>query len=97
MISWQILAFLLVKFLLANFPWVSTSVFFIKPLPKKNALRWRLVQWVISLMLAFLLALLVERFLMGSIYSQDWEFYITFICLFLVFSFPGFIYQLAIR
>jgi uncharacterized membrane protein YoaK (UPF0700 family) len=94
MISWQIAVFLIIKFVLANLAWVSHSVFFIKPLPAKSPVLWRLLQWLIYLVVAFMLSLWIENFLMGVIYQQDWEFYVTFLCVFIVFSFPGFIYQL---
>lgn len=92
--TWQLAVFLLIEFVLANLPWLSRSLFFIKPLPSKHPMNWRFVQAVVYLVIAWLFSLVVEDFLMGGIYPQDWEFYATFVCLFLVFGFPGFIYRL---
>ena len=39
------------------------------------------------------LAWLVERFSMGQVAAQNWEFYAVTACLFLVFAFPGFVYR----
>ena len=35
----------------------------------------------------------VEKKSIGNVHSQDWEFYAVTFFLFLVFSFPGFIYK----
>ena len=37
--------------------------------------------------------LFIEGQTLGNTHDQDWEFYAVTFCLFIVFSFPGFIYK----
>ena len=82
---------LVVYFVMANLPWVSDKIFFIKTtVNKSNALRW--FEWLVMYGLSMLFGVLVERKIMGTISAQDWEFYVVTVCLFVVFALPGFIY-----
>ena len=41
----------------------------------------------------FYVFLFIEKQIIGNKHNQDWEFYAITFCLFIVFSFPGFIYR----
>jgi hypothetical protein len=36
----------------------------------------------------------MEKQVIGNTHNQEWEFYAITFCLFIVFSFPGFIYKI---
>jgi len=44
-----------------------------------------------------LVALGLEKKFTSDIYSQDWEFYASTFCLFLVFALPGFIFRFDLK
>lgn len=84
--------FLALALLLANLPWLSQRCFLILQCERKSA--WlRLLEWLVLYFATGLLALLLEQRAMGTVHSQDWEFYAITASLFLVFAFPGFIYR----
>ncbi len=84
---------LFIMFVLANLPWVNSRWFLFIPLKNgKNA--WQkvfevLVYYVMSLMVA----MAFEQQFSGDIYPQQWEFFVTTLSLFLVFSTPGVVYR----
>ncbi len=89
--SWLIIVIALIS---ANLPWLSERVFFIgKPAngQKRAWVRW--LEWLMLYFVAGAITLGMEKKLNGEIYPQDWEFYAITLCLFLVFSLPGFIYR----
>ena len=89
------LFFILAAFILANIPWLSGR-FLLFVQGNKNAwLRW--VEWLIYYLLTGLLAWSLEYKLTGIRQPQDWEFYVTTLCLFMVFALPGFIFHYDLR
>jgi len=76
----------------ANLPWATNYFLIFYKKPKKN-----LFLILIELTLYYFIfggfLLLVEKQVIGNTHNQDWEFYAITFCLFLVFSFPGFIYK----
>lgn len=81
----------------ANLPWLSDRILFVrKPAGAKSP--WvRLFEWLLLYFLVGGLAIGLEQKSMGEIHTQDWEFYATTFCLFLVFALPGFIYRHELR
>jgi hypothetical protein len=80
---------------MANLPFLYERVFFVfKPRGgKAKVMGWRLLELITLYFLVGGLARVLETQANGSVYAQNWEFYATTFCLFLVFAFPGFIYR----
>ncbi len=89
---------LLLAFLIANLPWFSEKLFFIYSFKKQphddKHLGWRLLELVVYYFIAGAIGLYAEYKTMGQLASQQWEFYAVTGCLFLVFTFPGFVYRI---
>lgn len=85
---------LLLVLLCANLPWFSNKLFFMIPLQSaKKPIGWCLLELIILYFVMGAIALYAESTTIGQIAPQAWEFYAVTVCLFLVFSFPGFIYK----
>lgn len=91
MTHWTLLS---LAFLAANLPWFSNRFFYVIPLKKtpKN-LAWCLLELVLLYFIVGGIAFYAERATLGQTAMQGWEFYTVTACLFLVFSFPGFVYK----
>ncbi len=94
--TWVLLALIL---LAANLPWFSNKLFYVISF-NKNAnsstaknLGWCLLELIVLYFLVGGVALYAEKATFGQIAHQNWEFYAITSCLFIVFSFPGFIYK----
>lgn len=85
------LIFLCLMLFMANLGWVSDKWFGIAG--TMQHLWQRFVALVPAYLLTLLIAYLVERMVMGQVWPQGWEFYSINLCVFLVLSFPGFIYR----
>ncbi len=82
----------------ANLPWLTDRVLFVLPPPARGKREWvRLLEWFLMYWVVGLVGFGLEYRITGEIASQDWEFYVVTICLFLVFALPGFIYHHDLR
>lgn len=94
--TWVLLGLII---LAANLPWFSNKMFYVIPVNKgANKLQTKNLGWCILeiIVLYFVIgsvALYTEKATFGQIAHQDWEFYAVTSCLFIVFSFPGFVYR----
>jgi hypothetical protein len=88
------LSLIVIAVIAANLPWLSDRILLLRPAGEggKGAW-WRWLEWLLLYFLVGGLALGLENKLNGEIYPQGWEFYAVTLCLFLVFSLPGFIYR----
>lgn len=95
MLDSAIIALLIAAFVTANLPWLNERFLLLMVPPTNTGKRvWmRLLEWFILLCLWLLLALGMERKVLGENYQQGWEFYAVLICLYAVFALPGFIYR----
>jgi len=81
----------------ANLPFLNQRFFALIPLKKssdsgyRKSLWLRVAELLISYFLLGALAFFMES-LIGNSSPQDWQFYAVSACLFIVFSFPGFVY-----
>lgn len=88
--------FLLMAFLAANTPWVSDRLFVLFSMPAKSGIvRW--LEWFVLYVISGSVAMVIEYKMMGTQAAQDWEFYVVTLCLFAVFSLPGFIYYVDLK
>lgn len=85
------LIFLLLMFFMANLGWVSDK--WLGMVGTISQLWQRFAVLVPSYLITLAIASLVERLVMGQVWPQGWEFYSINLCVFLVLSFPGFIYR----
>lgn len=76
----------------ANIPWATNYFFIFFKNPKKNMFLI-LIELIAFYFIFGIFLLLLEKQIIGNIHNQEWEFYAITFCLFLVFSFPGFIYK----
>lgn len=85
---------LLLALLLANTPWFSPRLFFVIPVKQQpKNVGWCLFELIVLYFVMGFIARYAEVMTMGQVSPQKWEFYATTACLFLVFSFPGFVYR----
>jgi len=90
MIIWLLL---FISIFAANVPWFSKSFLLFKTLKKEKTLPIIFFEILCMYFLLGILFSLVEKKSVGNVHPQDWEFYAVTFFLFLVFSFPGFIYK----
>ena len=75
---------ILISLIMANIPWMFNDFLFVKKFPSHKKPFFFVTGGV---------ALFTELQVVGHIQSQAWEFYAVTFFLFLVFSFPGFIFK----
>lgn len=98
MLGTSITIFLVVAFIAANLPWISDRIFGLVAMKSGKKSIWvGILEWFILYFLMGLVALGVEKKFTSDIYSQDWEFYASTLCLFMVFALPGFIYRYELK
>lgn len=80
--------------LAANLPWFSNRFLYLIPLKsaEKN-IAWCLLELLVLYFITGLVAYYAELATFGQAAPQGWEFYAVTACLFLVLSFPGFVYK----
>jgi hypothetical protein len=78
--------------LIANLPWMGNRVFFVVPMQSKPI--WiRLIELVVYYLLSLLIGIAFEIRYSGDVYTQQWEFIVTTLSLFLVLTVPGVVYR----
>ncbi|MGC8466967.1 MAG: DUF2818 family protein [Acidithiobacillus sp.] len=86
------LIYILIAFLAANLPWLSSRRFIVGP-PGEKSLVWYLGEWLAMYLLAGLIGMGMEWKLDGQLSPQGWGFYVIALCMFAVFAIPGFIWR----
>jgi len=84
---------ILLAIFFANLPWATNYFLIFFKKPKKNMFLV-LVELIIYYFIFGGILLLMEKQVIGNTHNQEWEFYAITFCLFIVFSFPGFIYKI---
>ena len=78
----------------ANLPWFSEKFLYtIQLKTESKSLAWCVAELIIIYIAVVLIAIYAEFASYGGVAPQGWEFYSITACLFLVFTFPGFIYK----
>lgn len=85
------LLYLVLMLFMANLSWISDKWLGIAG--SVNQLWQRFAALLPAYLITLVIAYFVEQLVMGQVWPQGWEFYSITICLFLVFSFPGFVYR----
>lgn len=88
--TWVVLG---LAFVAANLPFLfERALLFVRP-PRGGgkAFGWLLLELLLLYLAVGLFAAMLERGAYGLVYPQQWAFYVTTFCLFLVFAFPGFV------
>lgn len=80
---------LVLAFIAANIPFMSNRFLLFKTL-KRKPFGYHLIELIILYFLVGILARILEG-QVGVVHSQEWQFYVTTLCLFIVFAFPGFV------
>jgi len=94
--QFPIIIFLFFSIITANLPWLSDKLFCIQQLTHKSGwLRW--FEWLAWYVVSFAVGFALEYKIMGTHATQDWEFYVVTLCLFVVFALPGFIYHYDLK
>ena len=89
-----IIVLLVLSFIVANLPWFSDKLFYVIPLKSAHKnVAICLAELIVLYLMMGGIAFYAEKATLGQIAPQGWEFYTVTFCLFLVFSFPGFVYR----
>ena len=82
---------LLLTLIIANFPFLTQRGWGIIPLKRKTILH-HLAELALGFIIIAAIAYVLES-RSGSVHRQDWEFYATVVCLYLVAAFPAFVWR----
>lgn len=85
------LLYLVLMLFMANLGWISDK--WLGFAGNISHLWQRFAAVLPAYFITLVIAYFVERLVMGQVWPQGWEFYSITFCLFLVFSFPGFVYR----
>lgn len=77
--------------LLANLPFLLKPTILPRVTEGSLALLLRLIEWFVGLLLLMGLAGYLEV-QTAPLHQQHWQFYVTVLCMHVVFAFPGFVY-----
>jgi len=84
---------ILLFLLIANLPWFTERLFLVYPLQSVKPIMIRLVELCVYYFASLLIAIAAEIQFSGEVFPQQWEFFVTTFCLFLVLAVPGVIYR----
>ncbi|NOQ93876.1 MAG: DUF2818 family protein [Methylophaga sp.] len=84
---------ILLFLIIANLPWFTERVFLVYPLQSVKSVVIRLIELVVYYFASLLIAIAAEIQFSGDVFPQQWEFFVTTFCLFLVLAVPGVIYR----
>ncbi len=87
------IALIILFLFIANIPWFTERVFLVIPLNKGKSVFIRLVELVVFYFTSLLIGIAAEIQFSGDVFPQQWEFFVTTFCIFLVLSVPGVVYR----
>lgn len=91
------MVFLLCAICSANIPFINQKLLAVFPLPFQKKPVWlRLLEMIVLYGALAVSVSLLEHYL-GNMTVTSWELYIITLCLFLIFAFPGFVYQYLLK
>ncbi|MDN3987058.1 DUF2818 family protein [Zwartia vadi] len=84
----------------ANLPFVNERLFAVLSVPRfANGIKpfWvRVLEFLVWYGVIGLIGLFFER-MIGNVFTQKWEFYVTALSLFVVLAFPGFVVRYLLK
>lgn len=86
-------ALILLFLVIANLPWITERVFLVYPLATEKSVAIRLLEVVVFYFVSLSIAIAAEIRFSGEVFQQQWEFFVTTFCLFLVLAVPGVVYR----
>ncbi len=87
------LMLILMAFVIANLPWLTERLFFVIPLSTGKPFWLRLVELIAFYLVSLLVAIWAEMQFSGDVHPQEWEFFVTTFCAYLVLAVPGVVYR----
>lgn len=84
---------ILIFLIIANLPWFTERAFLVFPLKNVKSILVRLIELIVFYFVSLLIAIAAEIQFSGEVFPQQWEFFVTTFCLFLVLAIPGVIYR----
>ena len=84
---------IIVVLVLANIPWLTERFFLIFVIAGGKTVLLRLVELLAFYLLSLVVAAMVEMQFSGNVHAQEWEFFWSTFCAYLVLSVPGLIYR----
>lgn len=88
----EVIVFGTLAALAANLPFLSDKLFGVVVRPQGKGFSWRLLEWLLLYLLLGAIAWWLEG-RHSPVHPQKWPFYATTLCLFMVFSWPGFVWR----
>lgn len=91
----------LVALVCANLPFANQRIFALIPVPgaapqaRKHG-GWRIAEWIMLYGATGMLGFMLEA-RAGNRFEQGWQFYAITLSLFVVFAFPGFVFQYLVK
>lgn len=82
---------------LANIPWIFENRLFIFLTVKVKSIWVNFIEWFLYFIVIGFFSYMLEMKVMGHVKEQDWEFYAVTFFMFMIFSFPGFIYRYNLK
>lgn len=82
---------LVLALIFANAPFLTQKLLGVIPLVKKH-IGHHVFELFVGFGITAALAYLLES-RAGAIHPQDWEFYVTVVCLYVIFAFPCFVWR----
>ena len=96
----------LVAIMAANMPFLTDRVMLVFKTDRIKSFWLRFSEWFLLYIVVMAIAIGLESKLYGAAYAkvwefwnfaQNWEFYAITLCLFMVFSLPGFVYHYDLK
>jgi|TARA_B100000795_G_scaffold149884_1_gene112255 hypothetical protein len=84
---------IIVVLVLANIPWLTERFFLVFVIAGGKTILLRLVELLAFYLLSLVVATMVEMQFSGDVHTQEWEFFWSTFCAYLVLSVPGLIYR----
>lgn len=90
--AWAVITVLVAALIAANLPFLNERLFVLGPRRENKAFAWRLLELLTYAGLVGLLGRGLESHL-GQASPIRWEFVAVWLCVFLTFAFPGFVWR----
>ena len=90
--AWAVWLTIALTMLAANLPFLNNRLLLVGPLKRPKPTLWHVFELVLYAALATLAGRALEQHL-GQAAPVRWEFFAIWVCVFLTFAFPGFVWR----